>query len=239
MRKEGDNVEFDFVENPADIRIRSDQQVVGGAAGRKFQRHRVNQDANIDIPLDYSLRAYCEVLYLRPRMKIYIRGIKVRTKLIARSLSHTKIDTYKPSSWPQPVKITYGINAENKYVYGMMLYHRNRLIKPYVRVGIQLQHGKEGLGVIGIIEADFLQPTHNKQDFDSTPPYRNLMLKLAEQLNMYWQSIKNPKAVPKPVQPAANANATTAQQAVSEKPVGEYEYLEAQQYVCWVVGLLV
>ena len=26
-----------------------------------------------------------------------------------------------------------------------------------------------GVGVIGVIEADFLQPTHNKQDFDYTP----------------------------------------------------------------------
>jgi hypothetical protein len=95
-------------------------------------------------------------------MLIYIRGLKVRTKLIAHSLNQTRIDTYKPSGWvsfyieiiigliifdfkkPHPVKITYGMNTENKNVYGMMLYHRNRLIKPFVRVGTQLS-GKEGM----------------------------------------------------------------------------------------------
>jgi hypothetical protein len=39
----------------------------------------------------------------------------------------------------------------------MMLYHRNRLIMPYVRVGMQLAAGYKGVGVIGVIEADFLQ----------------------------------------------------------------------------------
>lgn len=58
---------------------------------------------------------------------------------------------------PDPVKITLGFNAEDKRVYGMMLYHRNRLIMPYVRVGMQLSAGYKGVGVIGVIEADFLQ----------------------------------------------------------------------------------
>lgn len=29
-----------------------------------------------------------------------------------------------------------------------------------------------GVGVVGVIECDFLQPTHNKQDFDYTKAYR-------------------------------------------------------------------
>lgn len=31
------------------------------------------------------------------------------------------------------------------------------------QVGIQLEENERGMGVIGIVEADFLQPTHNKQ----------------------------------------------------------------------------
>lgn len=74
---------------------------------------------------------------------------------------------------PDPVKITLGFNTEglpceslpslflmettDKRVYGMMMYHRNRLIMPYVRVGMQLSAGYKGVGVIGVIEADFLQ----------------------------------------------------------------------------------
>ncbi len=67
----------------------------------------------------------------------------------------------------------------------MMLYHRNRLIKPYLRVGMQLSSGTQGLGVIGVIEADWLQPTHNKQDFDQTAAYRNTITALADRLDTY------------------------------------------------------
>ena len=33
--------------------------------------------------------------------------------------------------------LLHRFNTENEELYGMMLYHRNRLIKPYLRVGIQ------------------------------------------------------------------------------------------------------
>lgn len=33
---------------------------------------------------------------------------------------------------------------------------------------------RKGIGVIGVIECNFLQPTHNKQDFDDTDKYRFL-----------------------------------------------------------------
>ena len=74
------------------------------------------------------------------------------------------------------------------------MYHRNRLIKPYERVGYQLkvhiaswerppqtifkckilqfQANNLGVGVVGVVQCDFLQPTHNKQDFDYTKAYR-------------------------------------------------------------------
>jgi hypothetical protein len=47
--------------------------------------------------------------------------------------------------------------------------------------------------VIGIIEADFLQPTHNKQDFDYTQPYRLCINKLAEGLKTYWRELQQQK----------------------------------------------
>ena len=43
------------------------------------------------------------------------------------------------------------------------------------RVGLQLEPNDKGLGVLGVVEADFLTPTHNKQDFDDTPTYRSLL----------------------------------------------------------------
>lgn len=37
---------------------------------------------------------------------------------------------------------------------------------------MSLQANNQGVGVIGIIECDFLDPTHNKQDFNMTDTYR-------------------------------------------------------------------
>jgi Morc6 ribosomal protein S5 domain 2-like len=48
---------------------------------------------------------------------------------------------------------------------GCFIYHRNRLIKMYMRVGIQFASDSRGVGVIGVVDASFLTPTHNKQDF--------------------------------------------------------------------------
>ena len=80
-----------------------------------------------------------------------------------------------------------------------MMYHKNRLIKAYHRVGCQLKVSvcdifisafllflilqlgcmcssqtkhRKSIGVIGVIECNYLQPTHNKQDFDDTIVYR-------------------------------------------------------------------
>ena len=62
--------------------------------------------------------------------------------------------------------ITFGFQpSPHKHLYGIMIYHHGRLIRPYVRVGVQLQPNEHGLGVLGVMEADFLDPTHNKQDF--------------------------------------------------------------------------
>jgi uncharacterized membrane protein YciS (DUF1049 family) len=40
---------------------------------------------------------YCSILYLKPRMKIVLRGRKVKTKLIQKCLSQTETDTYRPT----------------------------------------------------------------------------------------------------------------------------------------------
>ena len=103
------------------------------------------------------------------------------------------------------VCITFGYNTKSKDQYGVMMYHKNRLIKAYERVGCQqkvslcclvfinahiskcfpsaavsgvlitpclLQASYKGVGVIGVIECNFLDPTHNKQSFNETDKYR-------------------------------------------------------------------
>ncbi|XP_072254376.1 uncharacterized protein [Pyxicephalus adspersus] len=82
--------------------------------------------------------------------------------------------------------MTFGFNCQNKQHYGIMMYHRNRLIKSYVRVGCQLKDNYMGIGVVGIIECNFLRPTHNKQDFIYTREYRLTLSALGSKLDDYW-----------------------------------------------------
>ena len=45
----------------------------------------------------------------------------------------------------------------------------------------------EGLGVVGVVEANFLDPTHDKQDFNRTDGrYRTFMDNMGKKLKEYW-----------------------------------------------------
>ncbi|KAK7493087.1 hypothetical protein BaRGS_00015608 [Batillaria attramentaria] len=142
-----------------------------------------------------SLRCYCSILYLKPRMKIYIRGVKVMNTLISESLSSTEKDKYKPSWLDKVLGITFGFVPSKKRHstddYGIMFYHRNRLIKAYEKVGYQKQPNDLGVGVVGVVHnADFLTPTHNKQDFVKDEKYNALLSALGQKLNDYWNAKK-------------------------------------------------
>ncbi|XP_062440665.1 MORC family CW-type zinc finger protein 4 isoform X1 [Rhea pennata] len=134
----------------------------------------------------YSLRAYCSILYLKPRMQIILRQKKVNTQLISKSLAHTEYDVYKPTFANRRVKITFGFTCKNKSHYGIMMYHNNRLIKSYEKVGCQRKG--EGMGVIGVIECNFLKPAQNKQDFEESKEYRRTVTVLGQKLNAYWKA---------------------------------------------------
>ena len=43
-----------------------------------------------------SLQAYCSILYLKPRMQIILRGQKVKTQLVSKSLAYIERDIYRP-----------------------------------------------------------------------------------------------------------------------------------------------
>ncbi|XP_055368457.1 MORC family CW-type zinc finger protein 3 [Betta splendens] len=140
--------------------------------------------------LHYSLRAYLSILYMKPRTQIILRGTKVLAKLVSRRLSHTEHDVYKPHFSKEKVKVTFGLNP-NKDHYGIMMYHKNRLIKAYEKVGCQLKTSgqRAGVGVVGIIECNFLKPAHNKQDFEYTKEYRLTLGALGLKLNDYWKEV--------------------------------------------------
>ncbi|XP_042546013.1 MORC family CW-type zinc finger protein 4 isoform X1 [Dipodomys spectabilis] len=137
---------------------------------------------------EYSLRAYCSILYMKPRMKIFLRQKKVTTQMIAKSLANVGYDMYKPTYTNKQVRITFGFSCKSNNQFGVMMYHNNRLIKSFEKVGCQIKptHG-EGVGVIGVIECNFLKPVYNKQDFEYNKEYRSTISALAQKLNAYWK----------------------------------------------------
>ncbi|XP_051774478.1 MORC family CW-type zinc finger protein 4 [Ctenopharyngodon idella] len=186
--------EFDFDTDAEDIRlpeIRSEE-----TQGKWRRDYRQRRDSNSVPEMEFSLRAYLSILYLKPRIQIILRQKKVQTKLVAKSLSMIENDVYKPQFINERVKITFGFNRKNKEHYGIMMYHKNRLIKAHEKVGCQIKSSgqRSGVGVIGVIECNFLKPAHNKQDFEYTKEYRLTLAALGLKLNDYWREKKEKKA---------------------------------------------
>uniref|UniRef100_A0A3P9J7U7 MORC family CW-type zinc finger 3a n=1 Tax=Oryzias latipes TaxID=8090 RepID=A0A3P9J7U7_ORYLA len=166
-RTDTDATEFDFETDRYDIRIPSEVYEAIGDPSKVSDRMTSHIPETV-----YSLRAYCSILYLKPRMQVVLRGKTVKTVLIAKSLACMRKDFYKPIFLNKRVPIHFGFNTKSKDQYGVMMYHKNRLIKAYERVGCQLKANNMGVGVIGIIECNFLDPTHNKQSFIESDKYR-------------------------------------------------------------------
>ncbi|XP_048049767.1 MORC family CW-type zinc finger protein 3a isoform X2 [Megalobrama amblycephala] len=182
-----DKSEFDFESDRYDIQIPS--EVYESEKEKYKQPCRLLQSSPES---DFSLRAYCSILYLKPKMQIIIRGQKVKTQLISKSLAHIVKDKYKPNFLnKESIPIIFGYNTKSKEHYGVMMYHKNRLIKAYERVGCQNRANGKGVGVIAVIECNFLKPTHNKQDFDYTEEYRRTMNILGVKLEEYWKAIRH------------------------------------------------
>ncbi|XP_078268577.1 MORC family CW-type zinc finger protein 4 isoform X2 [Rhinoraja longicauda] len=182
--------ELDFETDQSDIRI-PDINCDESAGKKKNYKRPERMDQQIP-ESDYSLRAYCSILYLKPRMQIILRKKKIKAQLITKSLAHVEYDVYRPNFINKRVKITFGFNCKNKEHYGIMMYNKNRLIKSYEKVGCQTKSNSRGcgIGVIGIIECNFLKPAHNKQDFEYTKEYRLTLQALGQKLNDYWKEKK-------------------------------------------------
>ncbi|XP_058247577.1 MORC family CW-type zinc finger protein 3-like [Hemibagrus wyckioides] len=177
-------LEFDFMKDPNDIRI----PVHVYESTRETKKHQ--NEGGMSVPeSEYSLRAYCSILYLKPRMQIIIQGQKVETQFVTKSLAKVFMDTYKPTGYNQKITITFGYNTKTKEHYGIMMYNKNRLIKAYERVACQRKANSTGVGVIGVLECNHLKPTHNKQDFDNTDEYKKTMLNVGYKLEDYCKEV--------------------------------------------------
>ncbi|KAI3739801.1 hypothetical protein L2E82_30213 [Cichorium intybus] len=80
---------------------------------------------------------------------------------------------------------TIGFIKEAPFVnnHGFNVYHENRLILPFWPV---LSFGSNrGRGVVGVLEANFMEPTQDKQDFEKTSLFQKLIQCLKE---MTWEN---------------------------------------------------
>ncbi|KAF6717876.1 MORC family CW-type zinc finger protein 3 [Oryzias melastigma] len=226
-RAKDGNTEIDFETDPTDFRLPeiSTEEIKKGLSSSGSLRH----DQNIP-DMYYSLRAYLSILYLKPRTQVILRGKKIQARLVSKKLSYIEHDVYKPQFSKEKVKVTFGLNSKNKDHYGIMMYHKNRLIKAYEKVGYQLKVSgqRAGIGVIGVIECNFLKPAHNKQDFEYTKEYRLTLGALGLKLNDYWKEVTDKKAREREFK-TAEKNDDENQQSEDEGPT----WLQCEDCLKW------
>ncbi|KAJ4787179.1 hypothetical protein LUZ62_038425 [Rhynchospora pubera] len=207
-------LELDFDDDDEDILLRD--QSNSNTGWSRFHKEIVQH--HISHRLRFSLRAYTSILYMRKftNFKIILRGVPVEQVNIADEMKFKKVVTYKPQvgvdSESVTVRTTIGFAKEAPVlgIFGVNVYHKNRLIMPFWKV---LQEGSSrGRSVLGVLEANFIEPAHDKQDFERTPLFIRLETKLRQIIVDYWKENchligyqgstgKSTKATPQKVQP--------------------------------------
>ncbi|CAB4305637.1 unnamed protein product [Prunus armeniaca] len=165
LNDDGD-MELDFDSDPKDICINGD---------KALSRMKANQHvANL---YQHSLRAYASILYrqLPQYFRIILRGRDVEHHNIASDLKYLQFIKYMPQiHGNMEVEIITAIGfLKEANTHGFNIYHRNRLILPFWRV-LRIGTNSTGRGVVGVLEPDYIQPTHNKQDFEKTSLFQKL-----------------------------------------------------------------
>ncbi|EFJ08211.1 hypothetical protein SELMODRAFT_429149 [Selaginella moellendorffii] len=148
------------------------------------------------VPLDYSLRAYVEVMFLEPRMIVSIQGKKVTTKCLAKTLNSTWVTS--ATLMGKPVQLTLGVmELERKRGNcGIFLYWHGRLVESYKRVGNMVHSAEWGRGVIGVVETTKLMEfdrgrvgvLNSKQGFEDCEMYAAMEKWLGEEADKYWET---------------------------------------------------
>ncbi|CAO2828084.1 unnamed protein product [Amaranthus hypochondriacus] len=181
--------ELNFDDDNEDIKLK-DETIQ--PSGSKVHKRTLELQSHISYRLRYSLRAYSSILYLKKfkNFKILLRGKPVEQLHIADDLNYKEVVTYKPqlaaTSAEVTVKTTIGFikQAPDLNVSGFNVYHKNRLIRPFWKV---VRDGSSvGNGVVGVLEANFIEPAHDKQDFERSSLYIKLESRLKSMVNDYW-----------------------------------------------------
>ncbi|XP_048564853.1 protein MICRORCHIDIA 6-like isoform X1 [Triticum urartu] len=180
-------LELDFDTKEEDIMISGapNPAETTNAVKRTNENHLSNQ-------LRYSLRVYASVLYLQlpGYFKIILRGQEVQRHSIATDLIYRQAVSYTPLEFLRKkegevvTSIGFLNGAPTISVHGFNIYHRNRLILPFHRV--LSSASSKGRGVAGVLEANSIKPTHDKQDFEKSQLYQKLIIRLKDMTTEYW-----------------------------------------------------
>ncbi|KAJ4714283.1 Protein MICRORCHIDIA like [Melia azedarach] len=182
--------ELSFDDDDEDICLR-DEDNQGSL--KKLQRKTRELRSHISYCIRYSLRAYASMLYLRKfnNFKIILRGKPIQQFNIADELRFRKVISYKPQVSTAlndaMVETTIGFikEAPALSVCGFNVYHKNRLIRPFWKV--TGDGSSKGNGVVGVLEANFIEPTHDKQDFERSTLFVRLESRLRQMIVEYWR----------------------------------------------------
>lgn len=181
--------ELDFDTDPHDIQIRGvsrDEKKIEMAKEYPNSRHFLTYQ--------HSLRSYASILYLRlaPGFRIILRGKEVEHHNLVNDMMLSEEIMYRPQSVGYETSVaegTIGFVKDAKHhidIQGFNVYHKNRLIKPFWRVWNAA--GSDGRGVIGVLEANFVEPAHDKQGFERTIVLARLEARLQFMQKKYWSS---------------------------------------------------
>lgn len=176
-------MELDFTTDDEDI-------MISGAQDERMKVGRLNH-MHIANCFRYSLRVYASILYLRlpEHFKVILCGRVVEPHHIVNDLIYRECVEYRPRvgvSAQADVITTIGFlkGAPKLNIYGFNIYHRNRLILPFWSTCSERGKGK---GIVGVLEANFIRPTHDKQDFEKTELFQRLETRLKDMTTEYWR----------------------------------------------------
>ncbi|KAF3432351.1 hypothetical protein FNV43_RR27091 [Rhamnella rubrinervis] len=184
-------LELDFDADPHDIQLRGvnrDEKSISMANKYPNSRHYFTYR--------HSLRSYASILYLRlpSYFRIILRDEDVEHHDIVNDMMLESVLPYKPkisgsNNSDVTTNVTLGFVKDAKAhidIQGFNVYHKNRLIKPFWRVWNAA--GSDGRGVIGVLEANFVEPAHDKQGFERTTLLSRLEARLLWMQKNYWSS---------------------------------------------------
>ncbi|KAL6876460.1 hypothetical protein ACP4OV_013032 [Aristida adscensionis] len=179
-------MELDFVTDEQDIMISGAPEIRAGSNTREWlkQMHVANR-------FRYSLRVYASILYLHlpKNFQIILCGRAVEPHCIVSDLIYRECIRYRPqveeiTEVDVITMIGFLRGAPKLDIYGFNVYHRNRLILPFWPAG---SYKAQRRGIAGVLEAKFIRPTHDKQDFEKTGLFHRLETRLKDMATEYWR----------------------------------------------------